>query len=230
MTKQILLVLTFLAIGYTVDAQSFESPQLAFNQAANQYIFSHVDQAVNTLNLALKDYPDDQKLRDLLDKILKDRKKQQQQKQQNKDQQQQKQEQNQQQQDQQKQDQQQNQQQKQEQQDQKESQQEQQQQEQSDQEKENAEEQQKQQKESGKSDEEKKKEGDESMQLEQSDKKDENKDDKELPHVEKNLEQLNISPEKARMILEAMKNNEVQYIQQMQRKPTQRPDSDKPDW
>ncbi len=44
------------------------------------------------------------------------------------------------------------------------------------------------------------------------------------------LEEMNISEEKARMILEAMRNNEIQYIQQQKRKATKRPESDKPDW
>jgi hypothetical protein len=44
------------------------------------------------------------------------------------------------------------------------------------------------------------------------------------------LEELNISEEKARMILEAMKNNEIQYIQQNKRKATQPRKSGKPDW
>jgi len=41
---------------------------------------------------------------------------------------------------------------------------------------------------------------------------------------------MNISEDMAKMILEAMKNNEVQYIQQQKRKPTKNPDSTKPDW
>lgn len=44
------------------------------------------------------------------------------------------------------------------------------------------------------------------------------------------LEELNLTEEKARMILEAMKNNEIQYIQQNRRKATKKPDSNKPDW
>ncbi len=44
------------------------------------------------------------------------------------------------------------------------------------------------------------------------------------------LEDLNLTEEKARMILEAMKNNEIQYIQQNKRNATKKPDSDKPDW
>ncbi len=44
------------------------------------------------------------------------------------------------------------------------------------------------------------------------------------------LQEMNISEEKARMILEALKNSEIQYIQQNRRKPTKRGDSNKPDW
>lgn len=44
------------------------------------------------------------------------------------------------------------------------------------------------------------------------------------------LKEMNISEEKARMILEAMRNSEIQYIQQNKRKGTKRPESGKPDW
>jgi Ca-activated chloride channel family protein len=44
------------------------------------------------------------------------------------------------------------------------------------------------------------------------------------------LEQMKISQEKARMILEAMRNQEKQYLQQQRRKPTQSRDRNKPDW
>ena len=44
------------------------------------------------------------------------------------------------------------------------------------------------------------------------------------------LKEMNISQEKAQMILEAMKNNEIQYIQQNQRKASKRKDRNKPDW
>ena len=44
------------------------------------------------------------------------------------------------------------------------------------------------------------------------------------------LKEMNISEEKAQMILEAMKNNEVQYIQQNRRKATKKKNSGKPDW
>lgn len=44
------------------------------------------------------------------------------------------------------------------------------------------------------------------------------------------LKEMNISEEKARMILEAMRNSEIQYIQQNKRKATKKPESGKPDW
>ena len=44
------------------------------------------------------------------------------------------------------------------------------------------------------------------------------------------LKEMNISEEKARMILEAMRNNEMQYIQQNRRKPQKPRDRTKPDW
>jgi hypothetical protein len=41
---------------------------------------------------------------------------------------------------------------------------------------------------------------------------------------------MKISEEKARMILEAMKNQEKQYLQQQKRKATKSRDKNKPDW
>lgn len=61
---------------------------------------------------------------------------------------------------------------------------------------------------------------------------DEKGQDMQEPPVsrEDKLKELKLTEEKARMILEAMKNNEIQYIQQNKRKPTKKPDSGKPDW
>jgi Ca-activated chloride channel family protein len=77
------------------------------------------------------------------------------------------------------------------------------------------------------------KEGDQEEQQQQEqegeEKPDESKNNQEMSTKEK-LEQMNISEEKAKMILEAMKNNEIQYIQQQRRKPTKAPDTGKPDW
>lgn len=53
----------------------------------------------------------------------------------------------------------------------------------------------------------------------------------EMPNLDRQkLEQMKISEEKARMILEAMKNQERQYLQQQRRKATQPKDPNKPDW
>ncbi len=64
-------------------------------------------------------------------------------------------------------------------------------------------------------------------------KKDEEKKDAQKPlpsATNQRLQQINISPEKAKIILEALKNNEVQFYQQMQKKSDKTQDSDKPDW
>ena len=58
-----------------------------------------------------------------------------------------------------------------------------------------------------------------------------NAEKEEMPNLDREkLEQMKISEEKARMILEAMKNQEKQYLQQQKRKPTQSRDRNKPDW
>lgn len=44
------------------------------------------------------------------------------------------------------------------------------------------------------------------------------------------LQQMNINPEKARLMLDAMRSAEQQYIQQLPKKATRKPDSSKPDW
>lgn len=44
------------------------------------------------------------------------------------------------------------------------------------------------------------------------------------------LRQANMSPEKAKLLLDAMRNAELQYIQQLPKKPTRQPDPTKPDW
>ncbi len=51
-----------------------------------------------------------------------------------------------------------------------------------------------------------------------------------MEKLKEKLKEMNIPLEKAQMILEAMKNNETQYVQQKKRKATERKRSDKPDW
>lgn len=59
----------------------------------------------------------------------------------------------------------------------------------------------------------------------------EKKDEKQMPQsVKEKLEEMKISEQKARMILEAMKNQEIQYLQQNKRKATKPKDKNKPDW
>lgn len=50
------------------------------------------------------------------------------------------------------------------------------------------------------------------------------------PSVSDKLKEMQISEEKAKMILEAMKNQEIQYLQQNKRKATKPKDKGKPDW
>ncbi|NOT76655.1 MAG: hypothetical protein HOP08_17140 [Cyclobacteriaceae bacterium] len=57
------------------------------------------------------------------------------------------------------------------------------------------------------------------------------KDEKEKPpSTSKKLKDMKISEEKAKMVLEAMKNQEVQYLQQNKRKATKPKSKGKPDW
>lgn len=44
------------------------------------------------------------------------------------------------------------------------------------------------------------------------------------------LKQMNMSPEKARLLLDAMRNAELQYIQQLPKKATKTPDGSRPNW
>ena len=44
------------------------------------------------------------------------------------------------------------------------------------------------------------------------------------------LQKANISPERAKLLLDAMRNAEMQYIQQLPKKATRQPDKSKPDW
>ncbi len=55
-------------------------------------------------------------------------------------------------------------------------------------------------------------------------------DEEQMNSISDKLKEMKISEEKAKMILEALKNNEIQYYQQNKRKPTKRKDPDKPDW
>jgi Ca-activated chloride channel homolog len=73
------------------------------------------------------------------------------------------------------------------------------------------------------------KEKEQQQQEQEQDKENENKKDLP-PSVTDKLRQMEMSEEKARMILEAMKNQEIQYLQQNKRKATKPKDKGKPDW
>jgi Ca-activated chloride channel homolog len=71
----------------------------------------------------------------------------------------------------------------------------------------------------------------EQKEKEQQQKDEKNKEKKDLPpSVKDKLKDMQMSEEKAKMILEAMKNQEVQYLQQNKRKATKPRDKGKPDW
>ncbi len=70
----------------------------------------------------------------------------------------------------------------------------------------------------------------EQQQEQEGEQQDENSEENQEMSTKEKLEQMNISEEKARMILEAMRNSEIQYLQQQKRKATERPKSGKPDW
>ncbi len=73
------------------------------------------------------------------------------------------------------------------------------------------------------------KEKSEQEKKEEQDKQNEEKKDIP-PSVSEKLKEMEMSEEKAKMILEAMKNQEIQYLQQNKRKATKPKDKGKPDW
>ena len=207
--KKAFLILTFNLLGVLAYAQSAEE---YFNKAANEYIYQSDNVALNTLKTGLESYPSDQGMINLRDKILEQK---QQQDQQKENQQQQEQEQNQEEQN--NEEQQQNEEQNQEEQ------------EQSQEEQQSEEQQQEQQEQSEEGEDAEEKEQQQQANPQDTEEEGEEMEQPPMSRSEK-LEELNLTEEKARMILEAMKNNEIQYIQQNKRKPTKRPDSNKPDW
>jgi hypothetical protein len=90
-----------------------------------------------------------------------------------------------------------------------------------------------QQKEQEQKEKEKKEKEEQEKQQQEKDKQQQEQDAKkgEMPNLDRDkLQQMKISEEKARMILEAMKNQEKQYLQQQKRKASQSRDRNKPDW
>ena len=194
--------LIFILLLFIESGLFAQNPADYFNRAANEYIYQNEQIALNTLDAGLTIYPNDTNLTNLKEKIEKDKQKKEQEQQQQQEQQNEEDQQNK------EQEQQQNQEQEKE-----EEQQNQQDQEQQSEEDENAEQ----------------KDQSQQAQPEETDEEGQEMDQPPQSRSEK-LEELNLTEEKARMILEAMKNNEIQYIQQNKRKATKKPDSNKPDW
>ena len=57
-----------------------------------------------------------------------------------------------------------------------------------------------------------------------------NSEDSDNESLEEKLKKINMSKKKAEMILNALNNNEFQYIQQLKRKSNKKKDNNKPDW
>lgn len=195
-------------IAGNVSAQILLQSEEKFHQASNLYINKNFDQALATVKEGLRAQPNSEKLEALRKLLEQEQKKQQEQ--QKKDQQKKEQEKK----DQQKQEQ------------------------QNKDQKENKDSKDQQNKDEQKKKEEQAKKEKEQQQKDQSEEKNEEneetdkkeKNDQYKPDPSKKLQEMKISEEKAKMILEAMKNQEKQYIQQQKRQATKPKGSNKPDW
>lgn len=84
-------------------------------------------------------------------------------------------------------------------------------------------------KEQEKKEQEKKEQAEKEKQQKEAEKKQANQQDKQEGENNK-TEKINMTPEKAQMILNAMKNNEIQYLQQNRKKSTNPKNKNLPDW
>jgi lipopolysaccharide export LptBFGC system permease protein LptF len=200
--KKAVLIFFFLIALCTIGFG--QGAQAYFNNSATHYVHNRRADALRTVEEGIQKYPNDQKLKALADKLKEEKKKEDQKRnQENKE----KQEKEQQQKDQQKKEQEQ---------------------------KEQKDQKDQQEKQDQKSQEEKKdQEAKDKKEGEQDNR--ENKDNKnektdKSPQLSQKLQQMKMSEEKAKMILEAMKNQEIQYLQQNKRKATKPRESGKPDW
>jgi hypothetical protein len=202
---RVFVVLIFLLTAEEMYSQVLLPSEEKFHQASDLYINKNFEQALATVKEGLRAQPNSQKLEALKKLLEQEQKKQDQQKkdQENKDQQ--------------KKDQQKKDQEQKDQQDKK------------DQEQKDKDEQKEKEEQEKKDQEKQKKEGD---QKEEESKPEDQKEknDQQKPDPSKKLEEMKISEEKAKMILEAMRNQEKQYLQQQKRKATQPRESNKPDW
>lgn len=200
--KSILLIVYFCLAFISVSFS--QGAQAYFNTSANHYVQNRREDALRSVQAGIQKYPNDQKLKALAEKLKEEKKKEDQKRNQENKEQQQK--------DQQKKDQEKKEQQEKEQKEQKEQQ-----------------EKQDQQSEEEKKDQEAKDKKD-GEQDQRENKENKNEKTENAPQLSQKLQQMKMSEEKARMILEAMKNQEIQYLQQNKRKATKPRDSGKPDW
>src|SRR5690606_3258928 len=183
-----------------IKAQSVED---YFNRAARQYVNSDIPGTGQILAEGLDKYPNDPKLNALNEKLKKDQEEQQKD-QQNQDQQNEQNEQEQQEQD-------------------------------SKEKKDGEGEEQTNEDGAEESEENQEKSGGKSRQEEPSDERSELESDlsereKAMEEMKERLQDMNITPEQAARILDAMNNAELRYIQQNKQKPTKRPERSRPDW
>jgi hypothetical protein len=197
------ILLLFFCTAFTAVGLC-QGAQAYFNTSANHYVQNRRADALRSVEEGIRKYPSDQKLKALADKLKEEKQKEDQKRnQENKD----KEKKDQEQKDQQKKEQQEK------------------------QEKEQKEKQEKQDQQS--KDEKKDQEAKDKKEGEQENR--ENKDNKKrkngkLTAAFTEITEMKMSEEKAKMILEAMKNQEIQYLQQNKRKATKPRDSGKPDW
>lgn len=203
---RVLFVLILLMAGGKMYSQVLLPSEEKFHQASDLYINKNFEQALATVKEGLRTQPNSEKLAALKKLLEQEQKKQQEQQkkdQQNKDQQ--------------KKDQEKKDQENKDQQDKK------------DQEQQDKDDQKQKEEQEKKNQEQQKKEGDQKEEENKPEDQQE-KNDQQKPDPSKKLEEMKISEEKARMILEAMRNQEKQYLQQQKRKATQPRESGKPDW
>lgn len=195
-----LLLLLILVIGFSMSSFS-QTADLAFHSASKLYIDQKDKEAAQLLDQAIRQFPNDQRLKNLRDQIKEEEKKEQEKKEQEKKEQEKKEQEKK---DQEKKDQQNKK-------DQKEK------------------EEQKSKEEKEKEQKEKEQKEKEQQEKEQQEKKEKDKDKKD-PSTFDNPKDIKISPQKAQMILDAMKTQERQYLQQNKRKASKPKEKGKPDW
>ena len=202
-TKIISFLLFFFLTYWNAQLTLAQSAGDYFNRAARQYVNNDIPGTGQLLAEGLAQYPTDPKLNALNEKLKKDQEDQEK-NQQNQDQQDQQDQQSQEEQD-------------------------------SDQQKDGEGEEQTNEDEASESEENEDKSGEKSQQEEPSDESSDMESDlsereKAMEEMRERLEDMNITPEQAAQILDAMNNAELRYIQQNQKKPTKRPDKNMPDW